>query len=79
MSDRCHGNHRHIDTLSVCISGEYNLMITPLELEDDGVYECQIGATATTAGMRSTPAYVTVKCEYLVLLYHTITSRHRNP
>ena len=48
MSDRCHGNHCHIDTLSVCISGEYNLMITPLELENDGVYECQIGATATT-------------------------------
>ena len=23
-------------------------MITPLELEDDGIYECQIGATATT-------------------------------
>ena len=48
MSDRCHGNHCLINVMSVRISGEYNLMITPLELEDDGIYECQIGATATT-------------------------------
>jgi hypothetical protein len=40
--------------------GEYDLMISNVQLEDDAVYECQVGATENTPGLRSRQAQVTV-------------------
>nr|KAG5700414.1 hypothetical protein BaRGS_010327 [Batillaria attramentaria] len=40
--------------------GEWNLQIVDVELEDDGEYQCQAGATATVSGIRSRSAHVTV-------------------
>ncbi|XP_013380224.1 kin of IRRE-like protein 1 isoform X2 [Lingula anatina] len=41
-------------------NGVYDLMIVEAELQDDDVYQCQIGATHTTPGVRSRSAQLTV-------------------
>lgn len=45
-------------------AGEWNLQIMDVRLEDDGEYQCQAGATATSRGIRSRVAIITVvsKC-----------------
>ncbi|PVD27436.1 hypothetical protein C0Q70_12595, partial [Pomacea canaliculata] len=40
--------------------GEWNLQIMDVRLEDDGEYQCQAGATATSRGIRSRVAIITV-------------------
>lgn len=44
-------------------AGEFHLMISNIQLEDDAMFDCQVGATATTMGLKSNHAKVTVQCE----------------
>ncbi|KAK6173116.1 hypothetical protein SNE40_016635 [Patella caerulea] len=40
--------------------GEYNLQIIDVQLEDDAIYQCQVGATETVKGIRSQTAKLNV-------------------
>lgn len=40
--------------------GDYSLEITNVQLEDDADYQCQVGASANVAGIRSHTAKLTV-------------------
>ena len=45
----------------MCVTGEYNLMISNAQLEDDAEYQCQVGqATPTVPGIVSRKAVLTV-------------------
>jgi hypothetical protein len=48
--------------------GEYNLLISNAQLEDDAVFECQVGATVNTVGLKSRQAKLSVlgKRQYLL-------------
>lgn len=41
--------------------GDYTLMINNVQLADDAFFQCQVGATAATRGLRSRTAKVTVR------------------
>ena len=43
----------------------YHLLISDARLVDDDVYQCQVGATDSTAGMRSRTAHLTVQSNHL--------------
>ena len=44
----------------VCI-GEYNLVISEITVEDDALFECQVGATEQSPGLVSRRAKLTVQ------------------
>jgi hypothetical protein len=46
--------------LVILFVGEYHLLITDTQLEDDAVFECQVGATVDTPGLRSRQAKLSV-------------------
>ena len=48
-------------------AGEFHLMIADVQLEDDAVFECQVGATVATTGLMSHKAQLTVQGEYRCL------------
>jgi len=41
--------------------GEYHLMIDDIQLEDDAFFECQVGATISSPGLKSRRAKLTVQ------------------
>jgi len=41
--------------------GEYNLVISEITVEDDALFECQVGATESTQGLASRKAKLTVQ------------------
>jgi len=45
---------------TVCV-GEYNLMISEITIEDDALFECQVGATEQSPGLVSRRAKLTVQ------------------
>lgn len=47
-------------TLSDVFSGDFSLRIRPVLLSDDGVYQCQVSASAGVPGIRSHQARLTV-------------------
>ncbi|XP_064617185.1 kin of IRRE-like protein 1 isoform X2 [Liolophura sinensis] len=44
----------------VLTTGEYNLMIVDSQIEDDAEFQCQVGATVNSAGIRSNSAQLSV-------------------
>lgn len=46
-----------------CVLGEYDLKLSPVTLDDEGVYQCQVGT-----GKRDEPAIRSVKAKLTVLV-----------
>ena len=48
----------------LCFSGDFSLQIRDARIEDDALYQCQVGATSSEPGIRSRLATLTVVSEY---------------
>lgn len=46
---------------------DYTLMISNVQLDDDAIFECQVGADDNSPGLRSAKAEITVQGQYVNL------------